>query len=464
MKKKNENNKKRVLSSFRDPSGFLFFEGNVLYRQINGAYQEYYDHLINSGLFKKLIQNDLLVMHAEVDMKRRFSEEAYRIIQPEIIPFISYPYEWCFSQLKDAALLTLQIQKYALEFGMTLKDASSYNIQFSHGKPKLIDTLSFEVYKEGSPWIAYRQFCQHFLAPLALMSYRDVRLAQLLRVYIDGIPLDLASSLLPLRSLLNLSLCAHIRFHAGMQHRLPEKGQHPRVPFLSKRGLFALIDNLESLILSLRWEPKGTEWANYYSETNYSVQAFQDKKNIIQEFLKVVRSDQCVWDIGGNVGIFSRIAGNKGIFTVCFDSDSAAIEKNYLEVKSKKERTIFPLVLDITNPSPAIGWANQERGSMEERGPANIVFALALLHHLAISNNLPFSDIAQFFSVIGESLVVEFVPREDSQVQRMLLTRQNDFPDYTLGNFERAFQKYFSIKSRRPIKDSKRILYYMKKI
>ena len=184
-------------SSFRDPSGFLFIREGVLYRQVNRAYAENYARLMESGLYAKLVKAGLLIPHTEANIDPPAPELAFKVICPERVPFISYPYEWSFGQLKDAALATLSIQKRALKAGMSLKDASAYNIQFYQAKPTLIDSLSFEIYQEGEPWVAYRQFCQHFLAPLALMAYRDVRLSQLLRVYIDGIPLDLASSLLP---------------------------------------------------------------------------------------------------------------------------------------------------------------------------------------------------------------------------------------------------------------------------
>jgi hypothetical protein len=203
-------------ASFRDPSGFLFSQGGILYRQINRSYADDYSRLMESGLYERLVKAGLLIPHVELDRAERSDErseersrsavehslnaEAFKIIQPERVPFISYPYEWSFSQLKDAALTTLSIHKRALKYNMALKDASAYNIQFVRGKPTLIDTLSFEKYKEGQPWVAYRQFCQQFLAPLALMAYRDVRLSQLLRVHIDGIPLDLASRLLPART------------------------------------------------------------------------------------------------------------------------------------------------------------------------------------------------------------------------------------------------------------------------
>jgi len=463
MKKKNKSESEKISSSFRDPSGFIFLSQNILYRQINFSYKNHYEHLINSGLLKLLTEKELLISHKEINLNQKFPLEAYKIIQPETIPFISYPYEWCFSQLKDAALTTLQIQKYALEFGMTLKDASAYNIQFKNGKPILIDTLSFEIYEEGKPWIAYRQFCQHFLASLALMAYRDVRLEKLLQTNIDGIPLDLASSLLPIRSFLSPSLFAHIHLQSKIQHNLENKTNQSKTYFLNKKGLLALIDNLTSLVSSLQWTLKNTEWANYYKETNYSLEAFDDKKKIIKNFLNNINPQQA-WDIGGNTGIFSRIASTKGIKTICLDSDPVAVEKNYLEMKASQEKNIFPIILDIINPSPAIGWANKERNSLQERGPADTIFALALIHHLVITYNIPLLNIAKFFSEIGTSLIIEFIPKEDSQIQRMLKTSIKTFDNYNQKYFEEIFKKYFSIQIIKPIKDSKRILYYMEKI
>ena len=212
-----------LAASFRDPSGFLFTRQGVLYRQVNQLYRENYDRLMTSGLAEKLIRGGWLIPHTEVDAPPADASLAYKVIRPELLDFISYPYEWSFSQLQDAALNTLAIQKMALESGMALKDASAYNMQFHHGRAVLIDTLSFEVYREGEPWVAYRQFCQHFLAPLALMAYTDVRLSQLLRVYIDGIPLDLAARLLPGKTRWDLGLATHIHLHAAAQQRYSDK-------------------------------------------------------------------------------------------------------------------------------------------------------------------------------------------------------------------------------------------------
>ncbi len=451
-----------IAASFRDPSGFLFRREGHIYRQINTSYKENYDLLINSGLYDNLVNAQLLIPHTEVNINSRLSDEAYKIIAPEVVPFISYPYEWCFSQLQDAALITLEIQKRSLEFGMSLKDCSAYNVQFRKGKPVFIDTLSFENYPQNRPWVAYRQFCQNFLAPLALMSLTDIRLNQLMRIYIDGIPLDLAGGLLPWSSWLKFSLLSHIHLHAKSQAHFADKTVDTHGYELSRLSLLGLIDNLHSAVRKLKWKAKGTEWCDYYNDTNYSEHGLEHKKNIVSEMLKKA-SPKIVWDLGANLGLFSRIASDRGILTISFDIDPAAVENNYLESVRKKEENILPLLLDLTNPSSGIGWENQERMSLMNRGPADTVLALALIHHLAISNNVSFDRIAQFFSRICNFLIIEFVPKTDSQVRRLLITREDIFSDYSQQAFECHFGKYFRTLDCVRVTDSERFIYLMQK-
>lgn len=449
-------------ASFRDPSGFLFSRAGTLYRQVNQAYRSDYDFQLSSGLYKRLASSGLLVSQAEAAVEPADPVTAYKVIQPELVPFISYPYEWSFSQFQDAALITVKIQKIALEFGMSLKDASAYNIQFMRGKPVLIDTLSFEIYKENKPWVAYRQFCQHFLAPLALMAYRDIRLSQLLRVYLDGIPLDLASRLLPSRARFNFGLLSNIFIHARAQKAYADKpGQKPRINIgMSKQALLALIESLESTVDRLKWDPSGTEWGNYYKVTNYSDAAFEQKKQLVSEWMERIRPG-IAWDLGANTGIFSRLVSRAGGNAVSFDVDPAAVEQNYLQVRLEKEQNVLPLICDLTNPSPAIGWNNQERRSFVDRGPADVILALALIHHLAISNNVPLSKLAEFFHELGHWLVIEFVPKSDSQVQKLLKSREDIFPQYIQGDFEKTFQEKFTIHEAIKLTDSERYLYLM---
>jgi hypothetical protein len=455
-----QNNKKIINSSFRDPSGFVFMYNNILYRQINNIYKEHYDRLMNSGLYQALLKEKLIIPHEEIYPAPSPSANGYKIIRPQEIWFISYPYEWCFGQLKDAALTTLRIQKIALDFNMILKDSSAYNIQFYNGQPVLIDTLSFEKYIEGRPWPAYRQFCQHFLAPLALMAYKDVRLGQLSRLFLDGIPLDLVSALLPLKTYLKFSLFAHLHLHAKSQKhfadKLPQKTDHK----MNKKSLIALIDNLTSTVETIKWRPRKTNWSQYYSDTNYSRQALKFKKEIVLKLLDKVKP-KTLWDFGANTGLFSRLATEQGIKTVAFDNDYAAIEINYASCIKNKEINILPLFLDLTNPSSAIGWSHEERMSLMKRGPVDAVMALAFIHHLAITNNLPFKKITEFFSKIGRFLIIEFVPKTDSNTQKLLAARKDIFTDYTKEKFEKCFQKYFNILKIEKIKGSARYLYLM---
>jgi ribosomal protein L11 methylase PrmA len=451
-------------ASFRDPSGFLFSRGGILYRQVNRACADDFSRLTESGLYEKLVKAGLLIPHAEVDEMPADASLAFKVIRPERVPFISYPYEWSFSQLKDAALATLSIQKRALKAGMSLKDASAYNIQFVNGRPILIDTLSFETYKEGKPWDAYRQFCQHFLAPLALMSRVDIRLGQLLRVYIDGIPLDLASRLLPASTRLNFGLLTHIHIHASAQTRYADADVTASASRggMSKNAFIGLIESLEGAVKKLTWKPAGTEWGNYYEITNYTDIAFSHKKEIISGWLKDV-APASVWDLGANNGEFSRLASGMGIPTVAWDIDPSAVEQDYLRVKSEKEQNLLPLVLDLTNPSPALGWANEERDSLGQRGPADMVFALALIHHLAVSNNVPLTRLADFFAGLGRWLIIEWVPKTDSQVQKLLRTRKDIFDGYTREGFESAFGRRFHIRESVDVNQSERRMYLLER-
>lgn len=460
----------RVSSSFRDPSGSVYFNNGKLLRQVNKVYQPEYDLLISSGLFQRLVKRGHLVNSVECDEKPLDASLAYKVICPERVPFISYPYEWSFSQLQDAALLTLTIEKEALAFDMSLKDASAYNIQFMNGKPILIDTLSFAKYVEGEPWVAYRQFCQHFLAPLALMAKVDRRMSKELINYIDGIPLDLCSALLPRSTRYQMGLAMHIHMHARAQARAEaaqsqvETAAQVSAPKqkVSKVGLIGLIESLESLVRSFTCKIVGNSWAEYYSATNYSDSAFDEKKKIVAETAAELKS-KIIYDLGANTGIFSRAAAqDSATLVISSDIDPEAVELNYRELKKDGIKNILPLVIDLTNPTPSIGWDNSERDAYLKRGKADLVLALALVHHLAIANNVPLGSIAESFAKIGSYLLIEFVPKEDSQVQRLLRTRDDIFDQYTLEGMLAAFRPYYDLVRQTPVQGSKRTLVLFK--
>jgi ribosomal protein L11 methylase PrmA len=453
----------RLEASYRDPSGFVFRRDGQFLRQVNHSYREDYEQAERSGLFRSAIDRGFLIPHEEVTQPFADATAGWKVLRPRQLGFISYPYEWSFSQLKDAALATLSLQKQAMQHGMSLKDATAFNIQFDQSRPVLIDTLSFERYQEGQPWVAYRQMCRHFIAPLALMARRDVRLNQLFRTNLDGIPLDLASTLLPYFSRLRLGLLVHIHLHAKMDARHAGSSEKPGSNGkLGRTQLAGIIDNLESAVKGLTWKPGGTEWSDYYQDTNYSRPGMDHKRKLVAEFIEAA-APKTVWDLGANTGEFSRLASDRGIDTVAFDIDPAAVEKNYLHVKAQGEKHLLPLLMDLTNPSPALGWNLAERSSLADRGPADLVLALALVHHLAISGNVPFGHIARFFHRLARKLVIEFVPKTDSQVSRLLVVRKDIFTDYTPDAFEAQFGEFFMIHRREPIVDSQRVLYLMER-
>ncbi len=450
-------------SSFKDPSGTVFIKNGEIYRNINLFYKNNYDLLIESGLYNHLVEAKLLIPHQEIPSQTR-DATLYKIIKPYMIPFISYPYEWSFSMLKDAALNTLSIQKTALNYSLSLKDATPFNIQFYHSKPIFIDTLSFEKYKEGLPWVAYRQFCESFLAPLVLMVYKDVRLSKLLLPFLGSIPLDIASKLLPVSATLNPAILINIKLHAASQKKWQGEKitSKPQTPF-SRRSFLGLIDNLENTLKGLHLPKKYSAWSTYYTQDkkfNYDHEAFAKKKNIVHKYLKYLKP-KVLYDFGANTGVFSRLGADEGIFTLSIDGDHDAVETNYQTAKANKESRILPLWIDLTNPTPSLGFENRERASFEDRMKPDTILALALIHHLALGNNIPLVRLARFFADKCNNLIIEFVPREDDNAATLINNRTNIFHDYHQEGFEKAFGRFFKIKSKEDIPNSKRIIYLL---
>lgn len=455
-------------SSFRDPSGFVFKRDGVIFRQIHKSYEAQYEHLMLSGLYDQLVSRKLLVPHEEVAGQGLSIENVYKIIKPQQIPYVSYPYEWCFSQLKDAALCTIEIQKLAIDYGMVLKDASAYNVQFIGSQCIFIDSLSFDFYSEGEPWVAYKQFCQHFVAPLSLMSKKDFRLSQLLRIYIDGLPLDLVSRLLPKTSWLNYSLLTHIHLHSKTQQAFANvaASEKPKINSrkISKFSYKALMESIGSCIQNQKLKSSDTEWGEYYSDTNYIEDSMRNKEKMVLEFLRAIPTRTSILhDLGSNNGHFSRVAAEAGFHVISQDIDPIAVEKNYRQAKSDGVNNILPLLQDLTNPSNDMGWALTERDSFLRRCEGVAVMALALIHHLAISNNVPLSKQSEFFATFADHLLIEFVPKEDSQVRRLLATRKDIFTEYSEAGFERAFKARFNILRKESIEGSHRKLYLLER-
>jgi hypothetical protein len=450
-------------SSFKDPSGFVFESEGKIYRQVNQYYAAQYRQLLDSGLYKQLVDRRQLIAHEEVADNKTGMSEWYTTLQPEPIYPISYPYEWCFEQLQDAALLTLSVLKTALQHGMILKDATPYNIQFHKGKPVFIDTLSFDTYDPKQPWIAYRQFCQCFLFPLYLEHYLKTDIQKILSTYIDGIPVDFVAKLLPLKSRLSLGVWLHVYLqHSATTSPRANNNKHTAAAF-SKKKLLDVISHLTNIIANFPANKTyKTTWSNYYEDTILSKEYLQEKEKIIQEFCQQTNARN-VLDLGANDGYFSRLFASHNMQVIATDSDNRCISRLYQEVKKNNIQNILPLMLDIANPSPAIGFHNQERAAFHDRIKTDLVAALALVHHLVIGKNISLPVLADYFNDIAPELIIEFVPKEDEKVKQMLATRPDTFVDYSPAHFEQYFSKYFDTIEKRTVVGTSRTLYRMKR-
>jgi hypothetical protein len=437
--------------SFRDPSGSIFYENGDVYRQVNDVYLPHYHHLMTSGLYNKLIEKKLLIPHTEANQKPL-------ILKPEKVPFISYPHEWSFSQLKHAAIATLEIQAIAIEYQMHLKDASAYNIQFRQGRAVCIDTLSFEKKTDSIPWVAYKQFCQHFLGPLAIQAFVDHRLRNLYLTQIDGPSLDLIVRLMPLSRILRPSLFLHLFLHSRFQTNNNVKSPRPSSRPYSPAVAQGLISSLRSAVRRIHWKTPKTVWQNYNEKNSYSPRAFQHKESIVHQYLSRVKP-QLVWDLGANEGHFSLIAGQYAKEVISLDSDPVCIDRLF-----NKQSSVLPLIMDLSTPTPAFGWGESERKSLTGRGPADLLMALALIHHLRISGGIPFGHIAEYFSQLCMYLIIEFVPTDDKKVIQMNAANKIDCTVYNEESFLKDFSLFFKVQQRHSIIDSTRVLFLMESI
>ena len=447
-------------ASYRDPSGFVFLYNEKYYRQVNESFKNNYALLKESGLYDHLVKEKKLIPHIELDENFSQSAGCYRTLLPEQIDFLSWPYEWCFSQLKDAALLTLNILKDAIQHGMILKDATPFNIQFKNGRPVFIDTLSFEKYDATQPWIAYRQFTESFVAPLLLCVYRSPEMLKLLQLYPDGIPLSLASKWLPLRSRFNFNAFLHI----FLQNKISQKSnQHSaEQPAFSRTKLLNIASNLLSFVSGMQLKKTKTTWNHYYSDTVLGEKYVNDKLSIVTGWLKEIPV-KTLLDAGTNTGLFAEAAAMHAETVIAIDSDADCINSLYKHCKQTGNTNTLPLLIDICQPTPSTGWRNEERSSFLSRCRVDMVLALAIIHHLVIGKNVPLQQVAETLNSLTQYLVIEFVPNDDEKVKQMLLYRKDIFPYYTESAFEDIFGSFFEIIQKVKVGDTERSVFLMKK-
>lgn len=446
-------------SSFRDPAGFVFVEDGVFKRAVTPAGLPDYELFMLSGLYDDLAKDSLVVRHRE-QTGGGWEERLATSLVPERVDYVSYPYEWSFLQLKDAALLTLEVQRRALRHGMSLKDASAFNVQFRGAAPVFIDTLSFEK-NDGGPWVAYQQFCRHFLAPLALMAYVSPSFNRFLAASLDGFPLELACRLLPLSTHLRAGLLLHIHWHARALRNSRRKGGAVRANQPDRKA--ELTESLRSAVESIELPPQRTEWSDYYREAaSYAPPAEDFKKRWVRHWIRSTQAG-LVFDLGANTGEYSRLAAAEGARCVSFEMDPICANQNYARARRSGDPRILPLLMDLREPSPSLGFELGERMSMLERPKADLILALALVHHLRITGQIPLARLAGFFGRLGRRLLIEFVPKEDPMVRAMLGHRKDVFADYSWTGFLEAFGQRFELVEAQPIPSTQRTLCHFRR-
>ena len=447
-------------ASFRDPAGFIFESDGKIYRQVNIEGKEDHELLVGSGLYDLLTKKRLLIAHHDLSENLTGRSNWFATLQPEKLELISYPWEWSFAMHQEAALLTLQLMRLSIEKGMILKDATPFNVQLHRGRLIFIDTLSFTRYDASKPWDAYRQFCETFLFPLYIEHYTGMEGTRLLSIYPDGISAQQTAALLPWKSKWNLG----VRLHVLLQRSVAtEHKESKRSLEFSKEKMLHLLLHLEGIIKGLRsGYPEQSVWNHYYDASILGQDYLNEKTTAIQSMI-AQRNYKCVLDLGANDGHFSKLLSSRSEFVIASDSDRNCIQRLYLEIKNKKIGNVYPILLDISNPSPGIGVENKERPSFFDRVQPQLGMALALIHHLAIGKNMPLSRIAAHWRAIAPEWIIEFVPKSDEKVKQLLSNRPDIFTDYDQKHFEEIFSEHFIFEQIVPVKGTDRILYYMKR-
>lgn len=444
-------------ASFRDPDGFVFEQDGQLYRSLT---REAAARLAaHAAFYREAVERRLLVPFATEERVAGFET----VIKPTRLPLVSYPHEWSFEQLKDAALNTLDINILALGHGLTLKDASAFNNQLLDGRMVFIDHTSFEETDGRLPWRPYSQFCRHFLNPLVVGAYRDMHVGAFFRMDIDGLPQQMANDLLPLRARLRPSVMMHMLAHNHYMRKASEfEGKTEAAAVTSRGRQLDLLKQMRAFIAGLKAARAASTWADYYEKTNYVEATFAEKKDVVAGCF-AGRNLGTIWDVGANDGTFSRLVAGAARRVLALDLDHNAVNANYAFNRKQGAPHVHALVYDVGNPTPALGFRNRERTTLETRSKPDAIMALAVIHHLSLTNNIPLDQTALYFAERGPELLIEWVGRADSQVKRLLAQKNVPYDWYDEDNFRTAYTKHFTLVSRTPIAGTDRTVYHFRR-
>ncbi len=453
--------------SYRDRDGRVFYDesGRVLRGLSTHAWTQW--QLLEKSVCFQRFMDEGRVVRTETDSQSpRGDSDWAGVLQHERIPFVSYPYEWSFGMLKDAAQLHLNLLTEALVEGLTLKDGTAYNVQFRGARPVFIDVASFETLMPDCPWSGYRQFCQTMLYPLMLQAYKNVSFHPWLRGRLDGITPQECWNLMSFRDFFRRGVRNHVWLHAWLQSSRSINENHTPQSLgqsgFQKDILAANFRNLAHVVSGLEWAATQSNWSEYDQNHNYTAEDRQQKEAFVRRCV-ASRPWSLTWDIGCNTGTFSRIAAENSQQVVALDADHLCVERFYQSLKSKPNGyggRILPLVFNVADQVAGLGWRGRERSSLLQRGQPDLVLSLALIHHLVIGCGILLTELLEWLAELRSHLVFEFVDREDAMASQLLLRRGGGCPDYTRTHFERELHRLFEVSDTLSLSQGLRTLYF----
>lgn len=451
--------------SFRDRDARVFVsdDGRIL-RGLSADAEKEWAELKARRFFARFHDDGRLVSTKDAADAPTLPGDWARILEHERVPFVSYAYEWSFGMLKDAALLQLELLAEALEEGMILIDASSFNVQWRGAKPVFIDVPSIRRIQPGQPWVGYRQFCQMHLFPLFLRAYKDVDFIPWLRGSIDGITPTQCNQMMSWRDLFRSGVFSHVYLHSKLEQRYGQTerkvGDELKSSGFNDELIKANVAGLRKLVSRLTWKASQSEWSDYTRIRSYSDQGLQAKKGFVDKAL-ASQHWQMVWDLGCNTGEFSEMAAAHADTVVAMDADQLAVDLLYRRLREGGPKNVLPLVGNLADPSPAIGWRNRERKTLPERGRPDLVMSLALIHHVVLGANIPVEEYVDWLAgLTRRGLIIEFVNRHDPMVKILLRNKEDKFADYQPEHFEQCLERRFEVVSREEIDEGKRFIYF----
>ncbi len=456
--------------SFKDPAGRVYrvVLGNGderIVRGLNHTAAGIMEKLLAEPFFGDLVANGRMVTTKLLDPEspnaRGVMKEGWSAaVEHESVDFVTWPYEWPFSMLKDAALLQLHVLEMGARNGWLLKDATPFNVQWMGGaRPVFIDLPSFVPWGDGEYWRGYRQFCMTFLTPLLLTAHLGIPFQPLLRSRLEGIPPEEASRYFYGLRCFKRGVLSYIWFPAKAESsvRRPASSRSRRQP---KTMLFALLDSLRRLIGGLSYGPVRSDWSQYAGSHSYDAVDFERKTDFVLRHT-ATRRPGLTWDLGTNTGTFARIAAKHSDMVIAVDGDQDAVELLYRETRTGGPQNLIPLVMDLANLSPGQGWAGRERAAFDQRARPDLVFCLALVHHLRVSANIPLPPFVDWLRSLDATCILEFIGRDDEMFQKLIENKQTDYADYTSENFEMEIRRRFSVRDRLKLKGGLRELFLL---